>query len=88
MADVRECYENCGAEPRETIKSKLENMDVIMRETQNVLCMIEDAICGPRVNDGEEVDNQPESMEMMTNRLRNNANEILKRAVRIKEALW
>lgn len=88
MADVRECYETCEAEPRETIKSKLENMDVIMRETQNVVCMIEDAICGPRDNDGKEVDNQPESMEMMTNRLRNNANEILKRVVRIKEALW
>ncbi len=88
MADVRECFENCGAESRETIKSKLENMDGIMCETQNVVCMIEDAICGPRVNDGKEVDNQPESMAMMTNRMRNNAEETLKGVMRIKEALW
>ena len=41
---MREYLENCTAEPKETIKAKLENMDAILREIENQACMIEDAL--------------------------------------------
>lgn len=85
---MRDYLENCTAEPKETIKSKLENMDAILREIETQMSMIDDAINGPKVKENKVMDNQPEPMDMMIDRLRNNAEEILKTVVRIREVLW
>lgn len=85
---MREYLENCTAEPKETIKAKLENMDAILREIENQACMIEDAINGPNVKENKAMDNQLEPMGIMIDRMRGKAEEILKTVIIIREALW
>ena len=85
---MREYLENCTAEPKETIKAKLENMDAILREIENQACMIEDAINGPKVKENKAMDNQLEPMGIMIDRMMGKAEEILKTVIIIREALW
>ena len=79
----------CEAETRETIKSILENMDAILTELRCQVNAIDDAVSGKRpATDGKLVEKQDESLHITVNRQRNEAEEILKTVVRIREALW
>ena len=72
----------------EPVKSILKNIDAINKELANELRMIEDAIYSkePIVEDANEpVD---DSLLNTLNRQRNTAENLLKKAVHIREGLW
>lgn len=74
-------------EPRETVKSILENMDAILKELSAELHRIDGAIYAPTpFEDAKET--ADESLLETLNRQRNTAEQLLKLAVHIREGLW
>lgn len=77
---------------RETAKELLENMGAILKELNNQVRMISDAVYrGGNCNPVEEVPNEPKGMPPMVAIMegqRDAAEGLLKEVVRIREALW
>ena len=76
---------------RETAKELLENMGAILRELNNEVRMISDAVYrGRNCNPVEEEPNEPKMPPMVAimREQRDVAEEVLKELVRIREALW
>lgn len=81
-----------GEEKRETAKGLLENMGAILKELNNEVRMISDAVYrgGNRPTD-EEVPNEPKGMPPMVVTMReqrDTAECLLKDIIKIREALW
>ena len=77
---------------RETAKELLENMGAILKELNNEVRMISDAVYrGGNCNKVEEVLNEPKGMPPMVVIMRgqrDTAEYLLKEIVKIREALW
>lgn len=76
----------------ETAKELLENMGAILKELNNEVRMISDAVYrGGCCNPVEEIPNEPKGMPPMVAIMhgqRDEAEELLKEVVKIREALW
>lgn len=77
---------------RETAQELLENMGAILKELNNEVRMISDAVYrGGNSNPVEEVPNEPKGMPPMVAIMkgqRDAAEGLLKEVVKIREALW
>ena len=77
---------------RETAKELLDNMGAILKELNNEVRMISDAVYrGGNSNPVEEVPNEPKGMPPMVAIMqgqRDAAEGLLKEVVKIREALW
>lgn len=80
-------------EPRDTkpqtVKSILENMDVLLTELSDELRRIDDAIYSPKSEGTVDSDEPKQECFLGTlNRQRNVAQALLDRAIHIREGLW
>lgn len=88
---VFECDNREIKQKRETVKELLGNMDGILREMENQVAMISDAV----YKGGNPVEKEPNNepcatppMIIIMQRQRDTAERLLKEIIKIRESLW